>query len=133
MHYQKGLTLIEIMVVIAVLAILSTIAIPLYSNQTTKARRSDATGALSRAALEMESCRLQLLTYTGCAPTTTTDSGFYTIGVTILNGGTGYLLTATPVVGRAQASDSGCGNLTLSSAGVKGSNGSSSISVCWQS
>ena len=54
---QKGLTLVELMVVVAVMAILASVAIPQYRNQTTKARRSDATTALVRAALEMESCR----------------------------------------------------------------------------
>ena len=54
---QKGLALVELMVVVAVMAILASVAIPQYRNQTTKARRSDATTALVRAALEMEPCR----------------------------------------------------------------------------
>ena len=134
-HYQKGLTLVELMVSVAVLAILASIAIPQYSKQTTKARRSDATTALVRAALEMESCRAQALTYTGCDATltTTTESGIYTLSVAIPGGGASYTLTATPVADGAQASDTECGNLTLASTGAKGKTGTGSIAMCWQS
>lgn len=132
--HQKGLTLVELMVTVAVLAILASIAIPQYSKQTTKARRSDATAALVRAAVEMESCRAQSLTYTGCSPTTTTESGIYALTVTIPAGGATYTLTATPVAGGKQASDTECGNLTLTSTGVKGKSGTASnASICWQS
>ncbi len=131
---QQGLTLVELMVAVAVLAILASIAIPQYSKQTTKARRSDATAALTRAALEMESCRAQLLTFTGCAPTAASESGMYTISVAITGSGAGYTLTATPVGGGKQASDTECGNLTLMSTGAKGHSGTAgSSSICWQS
>jgi len=131
---QKGMTLVELMVTVAVLAILASIAIPQYTKQTTKARRSDATTALARAAIEMETCRAQLLTYTGCAPTATTESGIYTLTAAITGGGTGYTLTATPVADGKQANDAECGNLTLASTGAKGHSGSASdSSLCWQS
>ena len=133
---QKGMTLVELMVTVAVLAILASVAIPQYTKQTTKARRSDATTALARAAIEMESCRAQLLTFTGCGAadiTTTTESGDYTISVAVTGGGAGYTLTATPVAGGKQASDAQCGNLTLTSTGAKGHSGTaSSSSLCWQ-
>ena len=43
---QRGLTLVELMVVVAVMAIIATIAYPIYTNQVQKSRRADAKVAL---------------------------------------------------------------------------------------
>jgi type IV pilus assembly protein PilE len=51
---QRGLTLVELMVVVAVLAILSGIAYPLYTTQAQKARRADAKIALEKLAMDQE-------------------------------------------------------------------------------
>jgi type IV pilus assembly protein PilE len=50
----KGLTLVELMVVVAVLAVLAGIAYPLYTAQTQKARRADAKIVLENIALAQE-------------------------------------------------------------------------------
>jgi type IV pilus assembly protein PilE len=51
---QRGLTLIELMVVIAVLAILATIAVPAYDRYQRTARRADGKAALTAVALAQE-------------------------------------------------------------------------------
>ena len=51
---QRGLTLIELMVVVAVMAILASVAYPLYTNQTQKSRRADAKIALESIAMAQE-------------------------------------------------------------------------------
>lgn len=50
----KGVTLIEILVAIAIVAILGAIALPIYTNQAQKARRADAKAALTSIALAQE-------------------------------------------------------------------------------
>ncbi len=55
MRSQKGLTLIELLAVVAIIGILGAVAVPTYTNQMQRARRSDAKTALEhvRAAQEM--------------------------------------------------------------------------------
>ena len=54
MRIQKGFTLIEIMVVVAVIAILSAIAIPSYSDYIRRARITEATSTLGTMRVKME-------------------------------------------------------------------------------
>ena len=57
MKRERGFTLIELMIALVVMAILTAIAYPSYTNQVLKSRRADGIAALNRAAMEMESCR----------------------------------------------------------------------------
>jgi len=53
-HKNKGVTLIELMIVVVIIAILTAIAYPSYQEYITKARRVDAQGVLMEAAQFME-------------------------------------------------------------------------------
>ncbi len=90
-----GFTLIEMMIVMAILAILLALAYPSYLDQVRKARRADATSTLMDRAQSLERCFSRLNTYvTGCPnPAGASDEGFYTI--TVERTATTYTLTAT--------------------------------------
>ena len=131
---ERGFTLIELMIAIVIVAIIFTFALPSFSAQAQKSRRSDGTAALSRATMVMESCRSDLATYTGCAGrlAATSEDSFYNLGVNIPAGGASYTLTATAT--GVQAQDTLCATITLNSQGTRGYTGTASnAATCWNS
>lgn len=119
-YRNLGFTLIELVMVIAIVGILMAIAIPSYNSSTTKARRTDGQTALMDVMVRQERFYTENNTYTtdlGDLPAQeTSPEGYYTISAD--DCGTGIdscvILTATP--GDAQESD---GELTLNSRGQK--------------
>ena len=151
-NQNKGFTLIELMVTLAVFAILVAIAYPSYRQYIINSRRSDAKILLSDAATHEERFYTQYNTYTttivqtaGCTgsacglgyATNLSPEGYYTLAVTV--GPTGninssFLLTATPTTKGGQNNDTTCAAFTLDSTGVKASTNSSNAvttTQCW--
>jgi len=67
MRQQRGFTLIELMIVVAVIAILAAIAVPSYLEQSRKGRRADASRAIGEFQLAMERWRAENPSYANCA------------------------------------------------------------------
>jgi type IV pilus assembly protein PilE len=112
---QKGFTLIELMIVIAIVGIISAIAYPSYQDSVRKARRGDAQASLVEAANDMERFYTENNTYLGIAWPSNLTGDFYILAISAQSV-SAYILQATPT--GAQLSDN-CGTLTLSSTGAK--------------
>lgn len=126
---SRGFTLVELMIVIAIVAILTAIAVPIYTSQVEKSRRADAVSELLATAQELERCYTRANSYSGCVTSPfDTDNGYYEITVTIGGSGTTYDLKAT-----AQGSQSGdaCSPFELDHLGNRSAG--STTDRCWGS
>ena len=110
----KGFTLTELMIVVAIVAILATISIMIYSKESLRANRIDAINTLISISLKEEKYRSSNTQYGTLAQVwggvSTTSEGHYTLAITNV-GSTSYTITATAT--GSQTSDSGCTSLVL--------------------
>lgn len=124
---HKGVTLIEMMIVIGIIGILAAITIPAYTKYAEKVRRSDAQVALYDAAQSVERCMATSYSYDSCTLGTryvASEGGFYTISLD--STATTFTLTAS---GRnQQAHDEECSSMTLDYEDNRGPQDS----PCWQ-
>jgi type IV pilus assembly protein PilE len=117
----KGITLIELMIVIAIVGIIASIAYPSYQAHIVKTHRANSAATLLEYSQFMERFFSETGSYTG-APAAITQSpndgssAKYNITRAITGGGSAYTITATPT---ATQNDTKCGVLTLNQAGVK--------------
>ncbi len=132
MRSNRGFSLLELMIVVAVAAIIAAIAVPSYQEHTRKSRRAAATAALIDATSRQEQFFLDNKTYTttivagGLNMTAVTESGTYSLSVDDPSGACPlercYLVRAIPQ--GVQDGDK-CGQLTVNSDRVK------TPSNCW--
>jgi type IV pilus assembly protein PilE len=139
----KGFTLIELMIAVAVVAILGGIAYPSYQTYVKRAARAELRAAMLDTAQKQERYFSSNNAYLAIsAPPAAAPSGWvnytggtsisarkYDISVALSGGGTGYTITGAPVTGYSETT---CGTHTLTHTNLRGNTGNSRPSAeCW--
>lgn len=132
---SKGFTLIEMMVVVAIMGILYSVALPAYSQYVQDGRRADIQQEMLQqvAHLERQYTRLGGYPDTSVIPTTDYYSFSYAPSVAaaatpgIENDSRTFLLTAIPKSNSSQSNDK-CGSMSINHQGLTTAN----VSQCWK-
>lgn len=121
MKKVKGFTLIEVMIVVAIIGIIAAIAYPSYLDSIRKSNRADAKASLNDRVQQMHRCYSRDFDFSNCSAVGTSDSaeGFYSITVRATDGGQGFEATATPIAGTTQEKDADCQEFSINNLGEK--------------
>lgn len=133
-RHMRGITLIELMIVVVIISVLAAIAFPNYQEFTARAKRNEAKAALLRLATNQERFYLNNNTFTndlislgfGTTPKAVTETGYYEIEVTAASA-SNFTATATYLQGGAEADR--CGTFTINGRGAKTS---ADETNCWE-
>lgn len=139
---MRGVTLVELMIVIAVIGTLAAIALPTYRRYLLRSQRSEAKIALMALQTAQEKFYLQNNAYTnnvtaappaGLGLQALSETGKYDITVsTFAADGQSYTAQAAPHSGGGQTDDSPCMNFTINERGVRGVSGPYGSQACWK-
>jgi len=135
MQKQAGFSLIELVIVVAIIGILAGIVFQTYQKQVDESRRADAQTSLLDVAGRLERCYTELHSYSQCEEDdvvsfpVTSDDGHYQITGSLDRGS--FTLTARPQELQATRDGDNCSALTLTHTGRKDAEGEQADD-CWR-
>lgn len=98
MRTARGFTLLELMIAVAIVAILAAVALPTYRDYVTRGKLTEAQAALGSQRVRMEQYYQDLRTYTGACDAgtvaTVSDTHYFTVKCDIAGNGQSYTLRA---------------------------------------
>jgi type IV pilus assembly protein PilE len=128
----RGFTLIELIIVIAIVALLVAVALPSYRDHVRKSRRAEAQAYLMSVAGRQSQFLVDTRAYAATLatiniPTPADVSASYVVTLNVAAGPPPtFTLTAAPMAGTDQVNEK-CGTLTIDQTGAK----TAALSSCW--
>jgi len=124
---SNGFTLMELMIVVAIIGIIASIAFPSYQDTVRKSRRAEAHAGLVKMQLQQEGFRMVNIAYAtaiaaGANNVNDPGSDYYTFSI---SGATASAYTLTATAKSSQTADTTCTPMTINQAGTK------SPAACW--
>lgn len=143
---QRGVTLIELIVVVIIVGILAAVAIPSYRNYVIRSQRADAKDALLALATAQEKHYLQCNSYgtaidnaTDCVAgdvqsAATSKNGWYVLAIDA-GDATGYTVSAVAAAGGNQFQDTDCRTFRVTDRGIRtalNAGATDNTAECWR-
>jgi type IV pilus assembly protein PilE len=138
---SRGITLLELLVVLVLIGIVTALALPGYRQQMIRVHRTEAMIALLELQNAEEKYFLRHNLYigdiSGAPPTglglaTATGSNKYLLSITVASDGQSFIATATPAPGGAQAMDRECLAFSIDARGRRAVSGTRDTRYCWK-
>lgn len=136
----RGVTLLEILVVLVVAGVLAALALPAYRQHLVRVNRSEATVGLHEIASAQERFYLRHGRY-AADPVAPPPQGLglahlpsrrYAFSIAMADDGQTFIASATPTAHGGQLSDSSCGVFSLDQRGRRAVSGSRDATSCWR-
>jgi type IV pilus assembly protein PilE len=138
---SRGITLLELMVVLVVVGIMAAVALPGYRGQMIRVHRTEAMIALLELENAEEKYFLRHNVYTselsaaqpaGLGLSTVTSSNQYILSIAVATDGQSFIATATPTPEGAQAADRECLAFSIDARGRRAVSGTRDARACWK-
>jgi len=138
---SRGITLLEVLVVLVLVGIITALALPGYRHQMIRVHRTEAMIALFDLQSAEEKFFMRHNRYTseisaappsGLGLSTASSSNKYEVSIAVALDGQSFIATATPTPEGGQAADRECSALSLDARGRRAASGTRDARYCWK-